>query len=472
MSVRTVPAERAVAGFDSATATVRATAAALRGERFVNLGQGRSAGTPLRLSRWLPGSVRKQIYRVSGAAEGVETDMLGSIDMNDTAGWLAGHYQRTSGRFPGVMIGSSNGAATHLCAAAEVPWLPGTVLVPVRWKENDPDRPEAAMRFGCEMAPALLARNPDVALHHMHDGNQDRLMISRMSYFRLKWLRLPPAYEEFLATRLEPGAPIVLVDCGLRWPVTRVAERHVFQTGAYGGLRPEDYLVGSEEVERFLAEQKSPVRRFDAPPADESAPEAEWGLAPEFGAAVVEWGRRHGHPVHRVSFAGPHGLSAPVADLHRQWLAASGRATDRLLVESFVMLDPVGANAAGMVPYWTAFPVRQAFEAVLRYARERCFRDVEVLLFPHGVRSVGIAGPDTWLALHEFVDTVHLPATDRERYPADFRALTAYSSALDRLVDQAGNQSGWHEVGLGSILDGLRGHGGSLTVRTVQESTP
>ncbi|MFD8493798.1 hypothetical protein [Amycolatopsis sp. NPDC059657] len=425
-------AQDAVAGFDSATAMVRALAMALRGKRFTALGQSKAAELPLRLSRWLPERVRTQLYRVAGAKEGSAPGELGELDLGEVADWLAGHYTGDE-RYPGVLIGSSNGAAIHLGAAAGVPWLPNTVLVPVKWPDNDPDHPRAALDFGRETALPLLHNNPDVALHHMHDGNQDRLMIAAMSYFRLKWLELPRAYQRFLTERLAPGAPIMLLDCTLRWPVTRVAERHYFQTGAYGGLQPQEYLQGSPAVERFLAEQGSPLRAFDAPEADATAPEAEWGLSPEFGAAVENWAAEHGHPVHRITFEDPQDLSGPVADLHREWLAAQGVRTNRLLVESFILLDPLGATRAGLVPYWTPFAVRPARDRLAEYLRDREFTDLEVLLFPHGVRSAGIAEPEDWLAL---ADNVRFPATDRKRYPADFRALAAYGSAIRKLGDQ------------------------------------
>ncbi|SDZ24934.1 hypothetical protein SAMN05421504_11182 [Amycolatopsis xylanica] len=425
-------AQDSVAGFDSATAMVRALAAALRGERFTTLGQPKVAEAPLRLSRWLPEAARTGIYRIAGAAEGAKPEELGELDLAEVAEWLAGHYDGHD-RYPGVLIGSSNGAAVHLGAVAGVPWLPNTVLVPVKWPDNDPDRPRAAMEFGRDTATALLHNNPDLALHHMHDGNQDRLMISAMSYFRLKWLELPAAYQRFLSERLAPGAPIVLLDCTLRWPVTKVAERHYFQTGAYGGLEPYEYLRGSPQVERFLAEQGSELTAFDAPEADDTAPEAEWGLSPEFGAAVERWAAEHGHPVHRLAFEDPQDLSGPVADLHREWLTGEGVHTTRLLVESFVLLDPVGAARAGLVPYWTPFPVRRARDRLAEYLRDRPFTELEVLLFPHGVRSAGIAEPEDWLALAE---RVNFPATDRKTYPADFRALAEYGSAIGRMADR------------------------------------
>lgn len=46
------------------------------------------------------------------------------------------------------------------------------------------------MAFGAEHAPAFLAANTDLQLHHMNDPNQDRLMLHGMACFRVKRLRL------------------------------------------------------------------------------------------------------------------------------------------------------------------------------------------------------------------------------------------------------------------------------------------
>ena len=60
-----------------------------------------------------------------------------------------------------------------------------------------------------------MQANPDLQLHHMHDANQDRLMVQRMTYFRIKRLRLGEAYERFLEECLAPGGNcgLVAVDC-------------------------------------------------------------------------------------------------------------------------------------------------------------------------------------------------------------------------------------------------------------------
>ncbi|GAA1337376.1 hypothetical protein GCM10009635_46270 [Actinocatenispora thailandica] len=428
-----VAPERAVAAFDSASAFLRATARALRGEDFVRLGQGRLAGAGARLTALLPERVSRPVYTASGASEGVPADRLGGVDTEAIAEWAVRHYPGTG--YPVAFLGSSNGALTHLCAALGAPWLPQTTLVPVRWRDNDPDRPDRAREFGARVAPPLLERNPDVALHHMHDANQDRLMIARMAYFRLKWLRLPLAYRRFLTERLAPGAPIVLVEDGSAWPVGRVAERHVFQTGARGGLGPEDYLHGSSRMARFQQEQGSSRPAPVAPPADEWAAEAEWGFAPELRDDLASFAARHARPLYRLRLDEPEALSPVVAELERR-----RRGTDRLLVESFIMLDPVQAGRTGSAPFWTVFAVEHSAAALERYLdATEPYRDIDVLLFNHGVRSAGMAGVDRWSALARRArHRGRLLAVDPDRFPADFASLARFVPLLRR--EPAGRQ--------------------------------
>ena len=87
---------------------------------------------------------------------------------------------------------------------------------------GDTDRPDEAMEFGRSVEPALLDRNADIVLHHMHDQLQDVLMAERMSYFRVKWRRLPEAYANFIEDHLAADGTVVLINDHStlpgRWP--------------------------------------------------------------------------------------------------------------------------------------------------------------------------------------------------------------------------------------------------------------
>ena len=180
--------EKVVASFDSATVLHAGLAAALRGMPFPHLGNGPGAAAAIRTGGRLPWPVLRHLYTRVGAAEGIDPRRLGDVDLAAVA--RAARRRLPPRRYPAVMIGSSNGALAHLAAAMQVPWLPGTVLVPVS-RTGDPERPADALAFGRTVAPRLLDANPDVVLHHMHDQMQDRLMVARMTYFRTKWHTLP-----------------------------------------------------------------------------------------------------------------------------------------------------------------------------------------------------------------------------------------------------------------------------------------
>ncbi len=416
-STKAVRPKDAVASFDSATAFLTSLARALDGREFPYLGQSRLKVPLVRASAALPSPLRRRAYAIASGAEGVPPERLGAVDLQRVAAWAAAHYPPR--RYAAVLLGSSNGALTHLAAACGVPWLPQTVLVPVRRPRSDPEDFLAALDFGARHAPALLGANLGIDLHHMHDANQDALSSSQMAYFRVKWRSLPTAYERFLQDRLEPGAPIIVVRDRSTWPVTRVGQRHVFQLGAQGGMAPDEYL-----------------HALGAPPADETAAEAEWGFADGLLNLVRDWARRHGHPVVEVRYDHPQDPAVGVADVMRAWLRRRGEPAQRLLVSSFIVHDPWRTITSASVPFWTFFPVRSAADALAAYLDRASYDDIDVLLFSHGVQSRGLADAQTWERLARRARRHgRLLGVDRAAFPADFAVFARYTSALRSLPD-------------------------------------
>lgn len=428
--------EEAVASFDSASAFFLALARAIEGRDFPYLGQPRWKTLPVRASVLLPPPLRCRAYAVASGREGVAVDRLGDIDLDEVACWVARTYPER--RYPAVLVGSSNGALTHLAAACGVPWLPQTLLVPVRRRGADPADMPAALEFGAQHGPSLLAYNPRVELHQMQDANQDALSGSQMAYFRVKWTSLPPAYQRFLDERLEPGAPVIVVHDTSTWPVTRVGDRHVFQGGAQGGMAPHEYLEAP-----------------GVPAPDATAAEAEWGFAEPLLDGLREAARRTGHPVVEVRYGHPQDPAAAVADVLRSWTRRRGGAAQRLLVSSFVVHDPWRTIATGSVPFWTFFPVQSAARDLSDYLASTSYDDVDVLLFSHGVESRGLADAQTWQRIAEQARRRgRLLGVDARAFPADFAVFARYTSAL-RSLPEGGLP--WSPLAVEDALAGLRG---------------
>jgi hypothetical protein len=403
------------ADFDSATALVRALANSLHGRRFRRLGHGHIAGLATTASAVLPESRRALAFAIAGGTEAIRPRRLANVSPEAFARWVTSEYPDVPA--PAVAIGSADGAVMHLCAAARIPWLPQTFLVPVA-RRADPDAVAREIDLGRRIAPPLLAAKPSVQVHHMHDPNQDRLMVTRLAYFRLKMLRLPAAYRRFIERQLPAGGTIVIVDDELTWPTTKVGDRHVFQAGAVGGLEPDEY-----------------PRRWEFPGADGRSPEAEWGYAPELTEDIERVAAQHGHRVVHLRIAGPGAASPHVADLLEETYGEARR----LLVETFICVEPEWALRTRTVPFWTPFPVASSLSAAHRYLDiKTAWRQVVVTLFAHGVRSEGIASAEEWQRLaNRGHDPGVLAGVDTTRWPVDFAALARYSNALDAVATPA-----------------------------------
>ncbi|MGK9170990.1 hypothetical protein KXR53_32135 [Inquilinus limosus] len=419
-----------IANFDSASAMLRATARFLGRKDFPALGQPRFLEAIVPLSERLPRNLRTSVFAASAGGEGIARRLIGRVSTAAIAQWTTRLYPPRP--YPAVMIGSSSGALVHLCAALGVPWLPQTFMTPVRQSEADPDDPRHGLETAREAALRLLAGNPDVQLHQMHDPNQDRLPLRFITYFRWKYRRLPPAYRDFLERRLEPGGTIFVVECQRRWPTTRVDDRYVIQFGALGGATPEDYFQGSERTEDYLRRYGSPLRRWDPPSPDGESPEAEWGFEPALREEIEQLAHRHRLRVVRVLFEEPEHLSPLVSDLYRWWYRRRGLPANRLLGESFILLEPHWALRTGSVPFWMKFNMEPSADWLRRYLdHSEKFDHLHLMLFSHGLESIGLVPIEGWREiLRQARRSASFIGTNEALFPSDFGTLTRYNREM------------------------------------------
>lgn len=421
-----------LAKFDSAAAMAQALGYCLRREPFPAVGSGPLAFAFAAGANRLPGRVREEIFSWGGWSEALSPAAAGRLRDGDLAEWFTGCYPRRP--FPGAVIGSSSGALVHLAAALGMPWLPQTALVPVALRGMDPDDPRRALERGYDPGRRLLAANPDLQLHQMHDPNQDRLMLQRMSYFRLKRRRLGAVYERFLDDVLEPGSTLIVAECGRTWPVTTLGPRHYFQFGAEGGATEAQYFNGGPEVADYLARYGRTRVQWDPPPPDSRAPEAEWGFEPALRADVERFAAARGHRVRRLRFDEPEDLSPLVADLYRDWYRAHGIGDRRLIAESFILLDPWWVLRTQSVPFWMKFNGVHSANALRRYLDQAGpFDKIGLTLFPHGIAGVGFEPIERWRELlGRAGDRGQFLGVEPDAYPRDLAALGRFHKAVRR----------------------------------------
>ena len=169
----------------------------------------------------------------------------------------------------------------------------------------------------------------------MHDANQDRLTIQRLTYFRVKRLRLGETYEWFLQHALQPGATIFLLECGLRWPTTRIGDRHFFQHGSRR-CDPRGIPARRGAVANYLGRYEPRKLRWTRR-SRMARVRRRSGASSRHCVTMLRFARERGYRVRRIVFDEPEALSPLVADLYRWWYRERGLPSDRLLVESFIL---------------------------------------------------------------------------------------------------------------------------------------
>ncbi len=257
-----------IIGLDSATAALSATAKYLHGKDLRSGGFAPGlAASLLKAANHLPDRWIETFATFSGWADASSPRVLDEVQAETMSRWVVKQYPQR--RYPAVMIGSSNGAAVNLCAALGIPYLPQTLLTCVR-HSGDRDDPKLKLEWSKANVRRLLKRNPELWAYQMHDPNQDRLKVGRVTYFRLKRTRLGEIFKQFLKENLEPGGTIFLIECEYSWLSTHVGvseagrdsvSRHLFQFGGKGELPPEAYFQDSQQIADFLRRRGSEHRQ-------------------------------------------------------------------------------------------------------------------------------------------------------------------------------------------------------------------
>ena len=422
-----------IARFDSAAGMAKAIGACLQGRDVTSLSESPMMDKMMPLVNFLPSRAAEWIYSIGGMTEAVSPHRIKKMDFDAIATWITRLFPLHS--YPAAFIGSSNGALTHLAAALGIPWLPQTFLCPVRRPLSDPDDPKEAFLQGQRITEELLKAQPIMAIHQMHDANQDRLMLKMMSYFRLKYRSLPAAYHDLLIRCLPRGATIYVDECTRSWPVTRTSDRSFFQFGAVGGMEAAEYFRGSERLRAYFRHYRVSRDRWDPPEPNDVAPEAEWGFDQALLGDISALADACGWRVLRLRFEDPEALSLLTTAIYREWYQSLGFEPTRLLAENFILLDPHRALKLRALPLWLLFCVERSSQLLSDFLDEQPpFDEIDLLLFSHGTEGVGLAHIDDWRRqLARARREGRFLGVDERRYPRDFATFGQFHRALAAL---------------------------------------
>ena len=423
--------------FDSATDLAGALSGYLTGEEHSKMGTLPFGKYLAPLINNLPDTWKQNLYYYGGIFDSVSKNRIDEIDAEEISRWINQVYP--PGKYPAIAIGSANGALNHLYAAMGIPWLPNTFLIPIyRGEDFSVDNPKSVIEWSRPRGEIFLKNNPDWSLFQMMDPVHDRVRAGSIAYFRVKKRVLGHWYTKFISDYLAPGGTIYMIDCKLSWPTIKLDERHTFQFGGLGDIRPEEYYYGSDRIRDFLADKKAPVKVWDVPEPDSASPEAEWGMARELMKDIDKFCDSKGYILSKISFNHPQDPSPNIADLIRDWNRRKNQPSQRLLVESFNIHSPWLVMNTRSVPYWLFFNTNPAAESIENYLNQsKPYQDIFMMILSHGNESVGGVGIERWKSiLSRASNNGRFVGVDTRHYPLDLGIYTHYKKDLKRLIPE------------------------------------
>jgi hypothetical protein len=192
-------------------------------------------------------------------------------------------------------------------------------------------------------------------------------------------------------------------------------------------------------VAEFLEHYGSAHRRWHPPPTEGEHPEAEWGFDHALRDDVIAWALGRRRRVVRLVFREPEDLSPLVADLYRWWYRRRGQPADRLVIDSFFLLDPWWTLRTGAAPYWAVFNTGPSDRCLAQYLdAAEPYDEIYAMLLSNMVDAIGGVPPAEWrriISRHARRASGLLGVDERE-YPRDFGTIARYHNALKRLQPQ------------------------------------
>lgn len=421
------------AGFDSGAGFIKALSNFLKGREFQGLGITPPVEPLLETINKLPVSLNEKLFITATGAEGIPAANMNKVDASEFMKAVVNTYP--DAKYPAVMLGAVSGAMVHLAAALKIPLLPQTFLIPVSHPAHLPvDEPKRTLEWGLKPGENFLKNNPYFKLHHMFDPVQDRQTLEKITYFRVKMQRMVLEYERFLINNLQKGGTIIISDCTQKWPVTTISNRFVFQFGGVGATTPEEYHEGSKRVSNFLEKYDSHVRRWEAPKTDSSQPEAEWGFDDLIMNDITAIAQRHGFRIKRLTYQEPDHPSPAIAEMYRWWYRQKDVITNRLVAESFFMHEPYWILKTASVPFWMKFNTEHSADWLEQYlTTAESYDEVYLMLFSHGVESIGLAKPQRWKhIMRNAAVNWGFIGNDPDKFPSDPVSMVKYNSEFKR----------------------------------------
>ena len=256
----------------------------------------------------LPERIRRPVLAARAVEEALPLADIDDIDAAAVAAWIVDQFPAAT--YPAVVLGSPHGAAVQLAAVCGAAWLPTSFTVTAPWPGGSAGDWVAAMTWGTRLAERIMAGNKAVTVRQVHDPVLRGSLCGATVSLQVRWRSLPPAYRDFLRSRLAPGGASLMVRDLRTWPVLEGSPGYGFQIGSpTSGWTAGDYSTAGPAFPRLL--RSLGAEDWPDPDTRSSPRYAETGGEPSIEPELREIAGEMGSTGHRVLYRDPHSLSAP-----------------------------------------------------------------------------------------------------------------------------------------------------------------
>jgi hypothetical protein len=384
------------------------------------------------------GAARFAISRFQSIS-GLPPEIMDGFSMDELVRTRLRDYEQNPGFFPAIAVGAALGGATaYLSLALGGPFLPQAFVITLKRGSPTGDVDEYLHR-SLDTALHIANENPGLMTIQHYDPVHDGWLTRFVNHLRFKLLDLPPAYAEFIKSKLEPGGAVVYLEGGATWLRYRLGSRSVFQVGGWGGISAEEFIRGSERLTQYAQRAGLKTDHWSLNTDNwslERGPESEWGSEPGLAEALEAFCKSEGYRFVRIPLAHPNDFSKLAFTAAQKLLEKEGRQPAGMLVEMFSQFDATAARQSGLLPLWLIFNTNDSLE-YLKGMRALFPAGKPVFFSPLSTFSLtpDLAPYQDWVeALSDFAWT-NIGARP-SHYPSDARALVKWVEPLRKWVGE------------------------------------
>jgi hypothetical protein len=421
----------------SSPIVTRSVAAGLQNQYFEPYQFAGWQRTALRLLGKLPQGVGRATISRFESYSGLSPAAVAGLSVDSLVAERIQDYRELNGLFRAITLGSAlGGASAHLSLATGGPFLPQAFVLTLRGGAKDGDI-GTYFQHSSGLAKQIVHNNPGIMTIQHYDPIHDEWMTRYVNHLRIKLLELPPAYARFIERNLAPDGVVYYLDCAVNWLRYRIAEHSVFQVGGWGDISAQEFIEGSERIEKYCRQIGLQTSRWQlAGYPLETGPESEWGVEPGLGEAVQAFCERKGIRFAPIRLPDPHSFSRLAFRAQRFLLSKAGRQPGGTLIEMFSQFDPTAVKRGNLLPLWLVFNTLDSLD-FLKSMTSEFPADRPVFFSPLATftQTPDLAPWAGWESALQPFDWLNVGARP-DHYPADASALVNWTSPLRAWVEQ------------------------------------